>query len=63
MDTRLDFEGPSIVASEQRASNELIKLITKLRWIGLDNEATAMERRLLSCQVGPCVLAEPRETD
>jgi hypothetical protein len=63
MDTHLDLKNPSIVTSEQRASNELIKLIRKLRWIGLDNEATAMERRLLSCPVGPCVLAEPRETD
>jgi hypothetical protein len=51
------------VKSEQCASNELIKLITKLRWMGLDNEATAIERRLLSRPVGPSVLAEPRETD
>jgi hypothetical protein len=53
------------VTTEQRASNELIKLITKLRWMGLDEEANCIERRLLSCPVRPgeSVLAEPRDTD
>ena len=65
MDTHLDQTKAPIVTPEQRASNELIKLITKLRWMGLDEEADCIERTLLSRSVeaGHSVLAEPQETD
>jgi len=64
MNTHLD-PTKALAATEQRAADELIKLITKLRWMGLDEEANCIERRLLSCPVRPgeSVLAEPRETD
>jgi hypothetical protein len=65
MYTHFDLTKAPVVTAEQRASDELIRLITKLRWMGLDEEAIRIERRLLSGSVGPCesVLAQPRETD
>jgi hypothetical protein len=52
-------------SSEQRASDELVRLIRKLRWIGLDNEAKSMERELTARAVpaADTVVATPRETD
>lgn len=52
-------------SNEQRASDELVKLIQKLRWVGLDSEAKSMERELTARAVpaADSVLAIPRETD
>ena len=51
--------------AEQRASNELVKLIRKLRWMGMDEEAEKVEKRLTQCNVpaADCVVAVSRETD
>lgn len=48
----------------QRASNELVKLIRKLRWMGME-EAEKMEKQLSKRTVptADCVLALTRETD
>ncbi len=52
-------------ATDREASDEVIKLIRKLRWIGKEEEARTMEREL--CQMPPAargsVLAEPIATD
>jgi hypothetical protein len=50
---------------EQRASDEIVKLIRKLRWVGLDSEAKSMERELSARAVpaADSVIATPRETD
>ena len=52
-------------SSEQRASDEMVRLIQKLRWIGLENEAKSMERELTTRAVpaADTVLATRRETD
>jgi hypothetical protein len=52
-------------SSEQRASNDIVKLIRKLRWVGLENEAGSMERELTARAVpaADTVIAIPRETD
>jgi hypothetical protein len=65
MDTHLDHTSPRISTPEQRASDELVRLIIKLRWMGLEEEANCIERRLMSSSVGAgeSVLAEPHETD
>jgi hypothetical protein len=65
MDTHLDQTKPRMLTPEQRASDELVKLIIKLRWMGLEEEANCIERRLLSCPVGAgeSVLAAPLATD
>jgi hypothetical protein len=51
--------------SEQRASDEIVGLIRKLRWVGLESEAKSMERELMARAVpaADTVIATPRETD
>ena len=53
--------------AQQPASNELVKLIRKLRWIGLADEAETVENELTSrrgaATVSDSVVAGPRETD
>ena len=52
-------------STEQRASDELVRLIQKLRWVGLESEAKSIERELTARAVpaGDSVIAIPRETD
>ena len=52
-------------AMDRAASDEMTKLIRKLRWIGKEDEARNMERELNEMRpVGRgCVLAEPINTD
>jgi hypothetical protein len=51
------------VSPEQRASNEMIKLIRKLRWMGMEREAQRLQFSLSGAPKMDSVLAEPRETD
>jgi hypothetical protein len=55
-------EDPESLA-EQRASNELIKRIRKLRWIGMEDEARKVQSSLRSIPSRDAVLAGPRDTD
>jgi hypothetical protein len=50
---------------EQRTSNELVKLIRKLRWMGLEKEAETAENQLTlrKIQAADSVIAASRETD
>jgi hypothetical protein len=49
---------------EQRTSNELVKLIRKLRWIGMEEEAESAQHELSVRQVATdSVVASPRDTD
>lgn len=50
---------------ETRGPNETIKLIRKLRWIGMDEEAQKLQRELTLRDAAPddSVVATPRETD
>ena len=52
-------------SAEQRASNDLIRLIRKLRWMGMDDEAKRMQIELMRRAVPAedSVLARPRDTD
>ena len=49
----------------QRASNELVKMIRKLRWMGMETEAKELQTELTLCDVpaADSVVAESRETD
>jgi len=60
-----DQQKPPDDSAEQRASNELVKLIRKLRWIGMEEEAEKVEKRLIQRTVpaADCVVAVSRETD
>jgi hypothetical protein len=51
------------VPPEQRSASDLAKLIRKLRWIGLEEEAKALQRSLRAKGVRESVLAGPAETD
>ena len=54
-------EGPG----EQRTANELVELIRKLRWMGLEREAEKVENQLIlrKVQAADSVIAASRETD
>ena len=56
---------PSDASAEQRASNNLIRLIRKLRWMGMDDEAKHAQTELMQRAVPAedSVLARPRDTD
>ena len=53
------------VPEDQRAANALIKLIQKLRWMGLNDEAERMELALEACGAEPAesVFSVPADTD
>jgi hypothetical protein len=50
---------------EQRTANELVKLIRKLRWMGLEREAEKVENQLILRRVlaADSVIAASHETD
>ena len=52
-------------AANATASNETIKLIRKLRWIGMEEEAKKLEHELAEREgtTADCVVASPRDTD
>jgi hypothetical protein len=56
---------PPQVSSEQKRSGELVKLVRKLRWMGMNDEAEQVEKQLLLQQVpaADSVIAASRETD
>jgi hypothetical protein len=51
--------------SARQQVNERIRLIRKLRWMGIEEEAQRVQTELEQCPVQPTdsVLAAPRETD
>ena len=53
------------VSAEQRTPNELIHLIRKLRWMGMEDEAKIMEAQVAACRNPPedNVVGGPRDTD
>ena len=55
MKTLLGQQNRPDVSAEQRASNELVKLIRKLRWIGMETEAVGAEMQLAMRRVRPAV--------
>jgi len=61
----LEQQTPARSLAEQRASNELVKLIRKLRWMGMEEEAKKVENQLTLCDLPAedSVVAASRETD
>ena len=55
----------SDISADQRTSNELVKLIRKLRWMGMEEEADRVQTELAQCGVrrADSVLATPHKTD
>jgi hypothetical protein len=65
MEMRYEQQKPSEGLAEQRASNELVKLIRKLRWMRMEEEAKKVENQPTLCNVpaADSVVARSRETD
>jgi len=58
-------EASSFDSANQRKSNQLVQLLSKLRWIGLDDEADRVLAQLVGCPFRPTetVIAGPWPTD
>jgi len=56
---------PSDTSARQRASNELVKLIHKLRWLRMEEEAQGLQNELgrRRAAAADSVLATAAETD
>jgi len=63
MENLMQTQEPPDVSAEQRASNGIIKLIRKLRWIGMEGEAERLQIALAETSRLNSVIDEPRETD
>jgi hypothetical protein len=65
MEMPLEKRKPPNVLAEQRTSNKLVKLIRKLRWMGMEEEAKRVQMELAQRDVSPAdsVVAAPHETD
>jgi hypothetical protein len=65
MEMRKDPQKPSDGLAEQRTSNDLVKLIRKLRWMGMEEESERAQYELTMCHVPPTdsVVAASSETD
>jgi hypothetical protein len=51
------------VSVQQRSSDELTKLVRKLRWMGFEKEAERTQRMLSDVVPAGGILAQPHETD
>ncbi len=51
------------VSAQQRASNQFVHLIRKLRWIGMDDEAEQVLAQLTTFRPTETVIAGPWATD
>lgn len=60
-----DQSKPPDGLAEQQAANELVQLIRKLRWMGLEEEAAKAENQLVlgNVRAADSVVAASRETD
>ncbi len=60
-----NLQKPPDGLGERRTANELVKLIRKLRWMGLEREAEKAENQLIlrKVQAADSVIAASRETD
>jgi len=56
------IEQPKLL-SEQLISDQLVKQIRKLHWIGLDHEAERLKTALSHLMPADSVLANPSDTD
>lgn len=65
METSHERQKPPDTSPEQRASNELVRMIRKLRWVGMEEEAKRLQSQLTLCNVSAAdsVVAASRETD
>jgi hypothetical protein len=53
----------SVVNQVPRSSSEIIKLIRKLRWVGMDDKAEQLEKELEQHAVADTVVSIQSDTD
>jgi hypothetical protein len=63
MNTNLAFEKQPNVPKDEKVSNDLVKQIRKLRWIGMDGEAEFLQITLRHLQAADVALGATAETD
>ncbi len=63
MNTNLAFEKQASAPTDEKVSNDLVKQIRKLRWIGMDGEAESLQIALRHIQAADVVLGTAAETD
>lgn len=63
MNTNLAFEKQPRAPTDEKVSNDLVKQIRKLRWIGMDGEAEFLQTTLRHIQAADVVLRTAAETD
>ena len=65
MEKRHEQQKPPDRSAEQHASNELVRMIRKLRWMGMEEEAERLQNQLSLCNVSAAdsVVAASRDTD
>jgi hypothetical protein len=63
MNTNLAFEKQPSAPTDEQVSNDLVKQIRKLRWIGMDGEAEFLQITLRHLQATDVVLGTAAETD
>jgi hypothetical protein len=65
MEMRREQQTPPDGLAAQRASNRLVVLIRKLRWMGMEAEAQKLQNKLTQCNVAAAdsVMAVSRDTD
>ena len=54
---------PPELSREERVTQELVKHIRKLRWIGMEEEAERLQAALSGRTCADCVLVLPMDTD
>jgi len=55
---------PNATSPQQRTSNELVRLVRKLRWMGMEQEAEVLLEELTRRQdMDTVITPSPRETD
>jgi hypothetical protein len=63
MNTNLAFEKQPSAPTDEKVSNDLVKQIRKLRWIGMDGEAEFLAITLRHIQAADVVLGTAAQTD
>ena len=61
--TNLVFEKQPSAPTNEKVSNDLVKQIRKLRWIGMDSEAESCKSRSVTCKLLRIVWGAAPETD
>jgi hypothetical protein len=63
MNMNFAFEKQPSAPTNEKVSNDLVKQIRKLRWIGMDSEAESLQITLRHLQAADVVLDIAAETD